>query len=95
MHPHLDINNQKRCAHLILALEECHRHYGKFLGECNSIKYSLKECLNQDRNEKAKVNREKALQQKASSREYRRRMEEQEAEKIQELLRSRSKSSSD
>ncbi|WBW74426.1 copper-binding protein of the mitochondrial intermembrane space Cmc1 [Schizosaccharomyces osmophilus] len=96
MHPHLDINNQKQCADLILALKECHKHYGKIFGECNSIKYNLKGCLNQDRNEKAKVNREKALQQKTSSMERRRMMEEQEAEEIHELLlKSRNKSSSD
>ncbi|EPY52842.1 inner membrane protein [Schizosaccharomyces cryophilus OY26] len=96
MHPQLDINKQKQCAELILALDECHKHYGKFLGECNSIKYNLKSCLNKDRNEKAKVNREKALQQKSSSAEYRRKMEEEEAEKIRELLqKSRNKPSSD
>lgn len=48
MHPHLDVNNQKQCADLIRALEECHKSFGKFFGECNTIKYELKACLTKD-----------------------------------------------
>ncbi|CAA20763.1 COX assembly mitochondrial protein [Schizosaccharomyces pombe] len=75
MHPHLDVNNQKQCADLIRALEECHKSFGKFFGECNTIKYELKACLTKDRNDKARLNRENARMRKKVIEENRKKEE--------------------
>ncbi|KAF2118348.1 cytochrome c oxidase biogenesis protein Cmc1-like protein [Lophiotrema nucula] len=63
MHPHLHtLENQKNCADVIQALEECHARgfLWKVGGNCTDAKYKVNMCLRAQRLERTRLNREEA-----------------------------------
>ncbi|KAF2869319.1 cytochrome c oxidase biogenesis protein Cmc1-like protein [Massariosphaeria phaeospora] len=68
MHPHLHtVENQKNCAEVIAALDECHARgfIHKVLGNCTDAKQKVNMCLRAQRLERTKLNREMAKAKRA------------------------------
>ncbi|KAF2682743.1 UPF0287-domain-containing protein [Lentithecium fluviatile CBS 122367] len=67
MHPHLHtVENQKNCADVIAALDECHARgfIHKVLGNCTDAKYRVNMCLRAQRLERTRMNREQAKEKR-------------------------------
>ncbi|PSN63492.1 UPF0287-domain-containing protein [Corynespora cassiicola Philippines] len=67
MHPHLHTEeNQKNCADVIAALDECHARgfMHKVFGNCTEAKYKVNMCLRAQRLERTRQNRENAKEKR-------------------------------
>ncbi|KAJ4287236.1 hypothetical protein N0V90_012634 [Kalmusia sp. IMI 367209] len=67
MHPHLHTEeNQKNCADVIAALDECHARgfMHKVFGNCTDAKYKVNMCLRAQRLERTRLNREAAKEKR-------------------------------
>ncbi|KAF2750833.1 UPF0287-domain-containing protein [Sporormia fimetaria CBS 119925] len=67
MHPHLHtVENQKNCADVIAALDECHAKgfLHKVFGNCTDAKYRVTLCLRAQRLERTRKNREEAMEKR-------------------------------
>ncbi|KAF2636121.1 UPF0287-domain-containing protein [Massarina eburnea CBS 473.64] len=67
MHPHLHTEeNQKNCADVIAALDECHARgfMHKVFGNCTEAKHKVNMCLRAQRLERTRLNREAAKEKR-------------------------------
>ncbi|KAF2662912.1 UPF0287-domain-containing protein [Lophiostoma macrostomum CBS 122681] len=67
MHPHLHTEeNQKNCADVIAALDECHARgfLWKTFGNCTDAKHKVNMCLRAQRLERTRLNREAAREKR-------------------------------
>ncbi|KAF1959102.1 UPF0287-domain-containing protein [Byssothecium circinans] len=67
MHPHLHTEeNQKNCADVIAALDECHARgfMHKVFGNCTDAKHKVNMCLRAQRLERTRLNREAAKEKR-------------------------------
>ncbi|KAF2730178.1 UPF0287-domain-containing protein [Polyplosphaeria fusca] len=66
MHPHLHTEENKNCADVIAALDECHARgfLWKVFGNCTDAKHKVNMCLRAQRLERTRLNREVAREKR-------------------------------
>ncbi|QKX52990.1 uncharacterized protein TRUGW13939_00061 [Talaromyces rugulosus] len=67
MHSHLHTAENANCEGIMNALDECHAHgfLWKAVGQCNDIKRDVNRCLSAERLQRAKNNREQAMEKRS------------------------------